>query len=65
METDLCQDGRTLCRNDAKREKAKKTCGFTVSMSVNSSRVKCENSAMKYVIARCEELGVGCAYTGR
>ena len=47
METDLCQDGRILCRNDAKREKAKKTCGFTVSMSVNSSRVKCENEKIR------------------
>ena len=43
----MCQDGRTLCRNDAKREKAKKTCGFTVSMSVNSSRVKCENEKIR------------------
>lgn len=27
--------------------KQKKTCGFTVPMSVNSSRVKCENEKIR------------------
>ena len=30
-----------------------------------SSRVKCENSAMKYVIVRCEELGEKRHFTGK
>ena len=65
METDLCQDGRTLCRNDAKREKAKKTCGFTVSMSVNSSRVKCENEKIRAVcVLFCADEYV-CTFGGR
>ena len=34
-----------------------KTAGDSSQRSLCSSRVKCENSAMKYVIVRCEELG--------
>lgn len=37
LSAEMMQNGR----------KQKKTCGFTVSMSVNSSRVKCENEKIR------------------